>query len=203
MQLVTPPGALRQFMRFYVHLKLPLYLRCTLILCTCTAVLVAGPVVLMRHNPLRNPFALYARLFPGQSAAAVTRWPFVCRFTPTESPSPADIETCVLNPPDGPFSEVYVIILGQLINQTGFEVRGKELSLGDLVMLWGQPEIHWMKMMHGHVVSLTWATTGAASSVLSDSIRIDSMLPMRSVAFFGSGQNGLGQRDTPDGWLNQ
>jgi hypothetical protein len=97
-----------------------------------------------------DPFAPYSDLMPGQSRDALTQWEFNCATTIIPSFS----ESCSLTPESGIFSEIQVKFAADTgrIEKTVFLSRENRLSLGDLVLLWGKPEID----IYGRTANLRW-----------------------------------------------
>ena len=100
-----------------------------------------------------NPFSVYRNIMPGQSRDSVLRRGFKCQFNQI---MPSLEETCSLTPETGIFSEIQVRFVSApymgKVSQTIFKPREKMLPLGDLVLLWGRPEI----AIYGQTVNLHW-----------------------------------------------
>lgn len=134
----TTAGASQRLLPVF---RLPLYLHVTLVILAVTAVVLMGWVVLVRQ-PVQpeNPVAPYAEIFPGQPRSALMNLscPSFLGTSPTES---WVRDYCALTPQKSAFWQVSVVIKDSIVQRTDFAVRKDNLTLGDLVFLWGRPEV--------------------------------------------------------------
>jgi hypothetical protein len=105
------------------------------------------------EHDLRDPFAAFADLFPGQ--------PLDIRVLKAEKlscyldtlPALADVtERCTRALPTGPFSQINVTSWDGVVKSLDLRVRENGLSVGDLSLQWGYPEVHF----YGNWVTLSW-----------------------------------------------
>jgi hypothetical protein len=141
-------------------------------------VIVAVVTALTRHMPASsNLFSAYAHFFPGQLKSAVVARGFSC---PVSFFSPGVTEeSCILNLATGSFSQIQVTISHGVIFQTFFTLRGDWLKLGDLISLWGIPQIH----EYEHSVSFLWPGHGVVASAAIQTGQFSPFLPVRIIAF--------------------
>ncbi len=131
----------------------------TLVLLLTFAGLLAGIVgvtTVAKHvgqAPLSDPFTAYAAYFPGQPANSVTLAADGFRCELNTTPAPADLaEGCVLAGQTGAVSAIYVFIWDGTIARLDFTLHQGALSIGDLALLLGKPEIG----KSGRWISLNW-----------------------------------------------
>jgi hypothetical protein len=124
--------------------------RTALVLMTIASVSATALVTIPHNEPPFDPFAPYADILPGQSPDAVLQRGFNCRFNIT----PVYNESCTLTLETGIFSEIRVWIARDTgwVSRVVFIPREKTLTLGDLVFLWGSPEI----AIYSQLANLRW-----------------------------------------------
>lgn len=122
--------------------KLPVYLRIALVLVIGLGASTCGVVVLLRSTTQpTNPFASFADLLPRTPRSAIQAWGFVCPQSGEDDFEHYMGSTCILWPTEGLFAQVDVVISEGDIRQTVFTVSEDTLRVGDLMVLWGTPEI--------------------------------------------------------------
>ena len=107
-------------------------------------------------HPL-DRFAGFSDLFPGQQVDArqIEVAGFSCLLE--TAPVPADTSLrCSRDLGTGPFSHVSVVLWDGVVNQFEVTVREQSLRLGDLVLLWGDPEIS----VTNSLVMMRWPAAG-------------------------------------------
>lgn len=107
-----------------------------LVITSFSAVFVKAVAV---DQSLYNPFTSYTDTLLGKSWENVSQWGFICQFNPVVSPE----ESCSLLPENNLFSEIRVKIeasSGRVTNMT-FTPHEDVLTIGQLTLLWGKPEI--------------------------------------------------------------
>jgi len=107
----------------------------------------------------RDPVAEFADVLPGQPKSAIVARGFSCPALAYRSPN----EHCSLRPKRSAFSHVDVDIVSGRISHSSFNVRSNLLRVGELVLLWGIPEIE----AGANTVVLRWHridTTAIATS---------------------------------------
>lgn len=88
----------------------------------------------------RNPLSSFADVFPGQPVSAAQVRGFTCLLSAyggTATPN----QYCNLQQMEGAFSLVSVIVDGNMIREISFRLRDNSLNVGDLITLWGEPDI--------------------------------------------------------------
>jgi hypothetical protein len=88
-------------------------------------------------------------------------------------------ETCTLQPETGAFSYVRVVIYRHYIREIAFTVRTKALRVGDLMALYGKPEVE----EYTYSFYLYWRSRGISAIVLRYGGRYSLFLPVWSVSF--------------------
>ncbi len=164
--------------RFAIQLQLPLYLRLMFSLVVSMMVIVAGVMTFTRlMQPPANPFAPYADILPGHPKEVALERGFTC-FTNVFD----DGESCSRrDEPASPlFSAVHLSTLGDRIHTLGFTTSVNTLTLGDLVLLWGRPDIQ----LRGYVAQMQWPSPNVtALAVLSSGRPLNHFTPVAYIAF--------------------
>lgn len=89
-----------------------------------------------------NPdlFADYVGVMPGQPIGIADRLGFDCpAINRAEEPMPY---TCVIEPLTGEFARIYIRVIDDTIKRITFLVDGDQLTIADLIALWGEPEVN-------------------------------------------------------------
>jgi hypothetical protein len=71
-------------------------------------------------------------------------------------------ETCTSLLASGNFSQITVLVTQHEIRQTNFIMRGTALRIGDLIVLWGMPEVK----ITPYAIHLYWHGRGIHASTL-------------------------------------
>ena len=121
-----------QSVGYLTPLRIPAYLRLvfSLLIGFSGANLIVRTLAVTTLVP-PNPFATYADIFPGQPDSAIQSRAFSCRIQPEEHPIPTGI-LCSFVPTEGIFSKIKVITSQSAIQNTIFEIREKNLRVGDV-----------------------------------------------------------------------
>jgi hypothetical protein len=129
------------------------------------------------NQPAFNLFAPYADIMPGQPRDAVSRRGFECQFTPVPSLG----EFCSLAREIGGFSDIKVWIAqdGGLVRKVDFRLHVRTLTLGDLVLLWGKPEI----AIYAQTVNFRWANAHVTAIPQAYPGHLSYWLPITYVTF--------------------
>jgi len=110
---------------------------------TIVAVTFLAKIEVLRPEPLNDPLLAYADVFPGQSLSISRAHEFSCY--PRSNPRPVDVfAECVLRPQSGLFSQVNVLIWNGLIIRLVFRVHEHTVTVGDLLLWWGNAEFTWV-----------------------------------------------------------
>jgi hypothetical protein len=114
-------------------------IRTAFIVMTITAISEVTVMAIRRSEPPFDPFAPYADILPGQSREGVSARGFNCQFVT----GPHFEEICTLTPEASVFATIQPTIAVNTgrISRVVFWLREKTLTVGDLVILWGEPEI--------------------------------------------------------------
>ena len=146
-----------------------------------TALLVVGTLAKrLGERYLPDPFAAFTDFFPGQSldTRMLEAEGFSCYFDTL--PSPSDItERCARVLQTGPFSQISVTIWDGIVKWLDLNVRENELTVGDLSLRWGIPEVH----MSGSWVNLSWRNRCITGSGWSPSGRFTYFQALSWVSF--------------------
>ena len=167
--------AQRQWGRCIHSLYLPSYVRVVFIVFMGCAVVSVSAVSLARSTPVpSNPFAVYADIFPGQPGGAIQGRGYSCSTGINEY---LPNEHCTLNSASGAFSQIGVVIADNAIKNNNFILRGDTLRLGDLMLLWGTPDIQ----EQIHSVFLFWRRIGVTAIITEYAGYFSLHLPVRRV----------------------
>jgi hypothetical protein len=134
-----------------IHSTTP-YLLALLLLTSGFTALNLGARALTGRSRLVNPFAVYITVFPGQPRSAVPGRGFTCPMSAYSSSSSFAEEICVAWPKDGVFSQVTVASTHDRVQQITFILQPERLQVGDLVLLWGRPDME----LSSHAIYLHW-----------------------------------------------
>ena len=143
------------------------------VLVGCTAVNLGARSLGQSRAAARNPFFAYVDVLPGQPKSVAIARSFVC---PAQIYDTQD-EHCDFRPKSGVFSHVAVDIVDGTISYGSFTVRNKTLRVGDLVLLWGMPDIE----EHGFVVVLRWHHIDTIAMATSSAGKFSLMLGVNRV----------------------
>ena len=131
---------------------------------------------LIGRESIGDPFLAYASIVPGQHWGGTLEHEFSCSASTMPSPVIVGNE-CVNHLHTGPLSQVDVTIWDGFIIRANFTLRENVLRIGDLVLLWGKPDIRL-----GQYAALTWDNRRAiAVAYLSPSRRFDYLLSVSHV----------------------
>lgn len=125
-----------------------------------------------------NPFSAYANLFPGQSTSNVEMSKFTCALP--DADDRLIEEHCALKLLTGTFSEVGIITFGGIVRQISFIMREETLRVGDLMLLWGTPEVQ----KYSRSVYLFWQNRSVFALARRDNRLSSLSLPVLRVYFF-------------------
>jgi hypothetical protein len=177
MELVRRSGSHAQRGRIAIHFQLPLYLRFMLSLSLGISAMVACILTLTRFmQPSPNPFASFADVFPGQPRSAIEARGFSCALTPY----PTYAEACIYWPKTGDFSLVRIAFSSpDAVSSISFGARDNTLRLGDLVALWGRPEVH----KYGRSTYFFWFDGRVTGMASADVERVSLFSPVASIRF--------------------
>ncbi len=158
-----------------IYRSLSVYVRYMLSVCLGMLIMVANVTALTRYMPASsNFFSAYTQVFPGQARSAVLAHGFSCAIG--TYPVLPD-ESCTLNPAGGIFLQIQAVVSHGKIRQITFIPRKDMLRLGDLVALWGRPEIH----DYGASTVLQWPTAGVVASQIPRIGRLSLFSPLWNV----------------------
>lgn len=128
-------------------------------------ILTLAVTILARREAPADPFSVYLDILPGKPRSAVIERGFAC-------------ETCAYRPTSGAFSRIVVVVANGSIVSATFTARENQVTVGDLVLLWGTPNIQ----SRGRFASLNWSSPGAVVSViLPQNRRLPWFLPVSSI----------------------
>jgi hypothetical protein len=128
-----------------------------------------------------NPFAPYADVFPGQPRSAVVDRGFSCpSVRDYDTYQDTSEETCIFRPESDPFFDVQVVLSSDSIHQIMFAIHDNRLRVGNLIALWGKPEVQ----VKSHLVYLFWRSRKINALAPRDTGRFSLFLPVWKVYFF-------------------
>ena len=137
---------------------------------------VMALVTIPNNQPTPDPFAPYAGILLGQTHDSISHPEFDCQFDYMTSLE----ESCRLTLENGIFSEIYIWIAqdtGRI--KVAFMPREKTLTLGDLMLLWGKPEI----AIYSKTINFRWPNAHVTAVLQAYPGHISYWLPITYVAF--------------------
>lgn len=162
--------------------KLPLYLRIMLATLVSISVITLGVYALAQQmEQPSNPFSPYVDIFLGQPQSAVVAQGFSCAMYFNGGYYSGLDDYCTLKLAQGAVSSIGVLISQDVGRQITFGLRENTLRLGDLVALWGRPNVH----QYGPSVSFSWRRIGVTTLTLTYTRPFSLFIPVRSIYFVG------------------
>jgi hypothetical protein len=144
--------------------RLPPYLWAVLVMVIGFTALITGVRALAHDGlPSTNPFASFSDVFPGRTRTGIEALGFLCRTHPWSDGAGTPEELCESRPYSGPFSLISLSITQGHIRSSIFVARAGALQVGDLLALWGRPEVR----PNGHVPHLAWRRRGIGAVITS------------------------------------
>jgi hypothetical protein len=165
-----------------VPLWLPLYFWLMSYLLISVTIIVFG-VILAAKQEISDPFSVFSDLFGDDARQAALALGLTCRDTGLRS-HPQVADSCARNITHDVFSGVYLRLSGSVTSEISFWLQQNTLTLGDLVLLWGKPEIR----LYCETVVAFWpgrAATGFTAHTRTG--RISYYMPVLFVTFSRSG----------------
>ena len=157
-------------------IQLSLYLRMMLLLFTMMTVICVGWVGLVRWDiSAPNPFSAYTTIFPGQTLHKVIEQGFTC----TQSNPAEHHNYCTLSPVNGPFWYIHLVTAEDIVNSVTFCAREGALTIGDLALLWGKPNIQLFQRSG----LFKWSSIQTSADGLSPSWAFSYYFPVAHVTF--------------------
>lgn len=132
-----------------------------------------------------DPFASFVDIFPGQPLSAVEAHGLSCLVDNVGGSESPPVLICTLLPKSGTLSWVSVMVDQDAIHHTMFRMRENVLLVGDLIALWGQPEVY----MYSRSVYLRWRWRGIFAFASHDTGQLSFFLPVQSVTFAAKPQS--------------
>jgi hypothetical protein len=172
-----------------ISIRLPWFAWITLSLLTSITIIVMGVIVATRRE-VSNPFSDFGELFGDEARQAAVARGFTCQDRELNSRLQTLSGYCAQRDADTMFSGIYMWMSGNVADEISFSLRENALTLGDLMLLWGEPEIQ----LSCTVVAITWPAHrihGFAAPPPNG--QIGYFLPIRSVSFTRSGSSQWGQ----------
>ncbi len=158
-----------------LRIHLPLYLWFIFSILLAMVILIYCAMLLNQlTEPPANPFAAFAAVFPGQPSSAVQGKGFACSANPYGGYLD---EYCFVYPATGIFRQVRVMISYGTIRQIAFTTHKDAVMLGDLVALWGRPEVY----EYSQSVVLLWPGSGVRALQLSNTGQFSLFSPVGNV----------------------
>lgn len=159
--------------------QLPLHLRITFVLLFGFGVVLSAVMVRVRTStPPANPFVDSSWR---QAVDELEAQGFVCSVVGKDSYEWNTSEACVLFPSDGAFRSIFIfieeVVEGYPARQTVFTLRANTFRVGDLMALWGVPEIR----EFSRTASLLWRKDNAFAWVVEFDGQISPWLPVSKV----------------------
>jgi hypothetical protein len=172
-----------------ITIRLPHYIWLIFYLLTGITISVTG-VSMAAYREVSNPFAAFNDLFGDNARQAALARGFTCRDTRSGGLARTMSDYCAQRDIDEMFSGISMRMSGESAVEISFSLRENTLSLGDLVLLWGEPEIR----QSCTVVAITWPAHRIHGFAAPPSNgQISYFLPIQSVSFTRSGSPQWGQ----------
>jgi hypothetical protein len=142
-----------------------------------TLVILSIRLLLQTAVPL-DPFASVADVLAEQSESDLRERGFSCSATDNYNALTPQV-LCKFSPERGIFSTVAIMFVNGNVHNRFVLVRDGALTVGDLVRLWGRPDIH----QHGFWGQLEWPGSSDMDITVSYHGRYSLFLPVRSIVF--------------------
>lgn len=174
MEHITPRSPREWQSRTHVIHPLAYLLVALIVWMGFTVVILGAQGLGQDTEPPTNPFAAFAHFFPGQPGSAIQGYGFLCSrglyaYLPNEH--------CTLNPTEGAFSQIGVVISEDVIDEISFRMRDDTFRLGDLTLLLGKPEVR----ESSRSVYLFWRGSGVTAIVTEYTGHFSPFLRLRRV----------------------
>ena len=157
-----------------------LTIRIAFLVITITSFSMMVATAISRSRPPFDPFAPYTDILPGQSRDSVSQRGFQCQFNQIV---PSLQETCSLSPQTAIFSEIQTSFATNpysgRVSQTIFKLPENRLTYGDLVLLWGKPQI----AIYGQTANLRWRDPHITAVLQTTHRHFSYWTPITYVAF--------------------
>ncbi len=178
MERIQPNHRRFQPLHLSLRLQLPLYLWFMLGVFLGILFMVAAVTALTRYmQPPPNPFSSYVDVLPGHPKQAAIERGFTCFANMYD-----DGESCTRrDEPASPlFSRVHLSTLGDHIHTLSFNVYADTLTIGDLMLLWGRPDIQ----RSGRVAQVHWPSPSVTALAVGQSARpLNYFTPVVHISF--------------------
>jgi len=163
-----------------IPLPLPLYGWPIISLLIGVTIIVFG-VILAARREISDPFSIVSDLYGDDARQAAAALGLTCRDIALYS-NPHG--SCAQNITNDVFSGIYLRLSGDAAGEISFWLRQNTLTLGDLVLLWGKPEVR----LYCETVVAFWPGRDAVGfAPPSRSARISYEMPVLFVTFTRSG----------------
>ncbi len=165
----------------------PSYVRLMLIAAVAMAAVVTMWTLLFHQEvPPVNPFAETLEGVLGQPRQAIAAQSFSCSPSsggyPQSSPEHTVAEQsgyCSRAPVAGPFSLIGAALSRGVVRQVEFSMRAGALTVGDLALLWGRPNVR----IYRQSVNLEWPRIGISANGWAESWRFSYSIPVQRISF--------------------
>ena len=161
---------------------LPRYLLVALVLVGGFMVPFLGIRVLGKDSTLPDPLVAAADILSGQSESDLQAHGFLCSSTNLNNVDSTK-EWCVTNPPTGMFSTVAALFKNGVRSNVILTLREDTLSVGDLVRLWGKPQIY----QHDSWGQIEWHSNDDMDLAASYKGEYSLFRPVGSIVFTAAG----------------
>lgn len=159
-------------------IRLPVYLHVALLMLTPLVVVLTGWVVLIRReSPPANPFSAYAEIFPRRPSNSLIKQEFSCVSTRPDT-NPIDTQYCTHESESGLFWLITSTIKEGVIRRTDFKVREGALTLGDVMFLWGRPQVR----RYQQSVLLEWPNLGISGTGWAENRQFSYYMPVTRIS---------------------
>jgi hypothetical protein len=138
--------------------------------------------MLPQKAALPDPFVSLAEIFAEQSQSELQARGFLCSTTDNYK-APVQQTLCRFHPEVGTFSMIGIAFVDGNLHNHFVLVRNGALTVGDLVNLWGRPNIH----KHDFGGQLDWLDNGVIAVTVSYQGCYSLFLPVRSIVFMSTG----------------
>lgn len=165
----SPLGGIRLLLSPPVYLYPPL--RVSFIL----ALILTVWMGVVRRDLPASPFSTYSQILPGQPYSSASARDFSCdtyRKTGRR-------EYCTYSPTNGSFSLISVIFTDEVVSRINFAVRENTLNAGDLILVWGRPNIQ----LYRQSIILEWPDIGISAMAWAKNGRFQYFTPVEHVSF--------------------
>lgn len=145
-----------------------------------TITLAIGMGILLSYRPLTDPFVAISDLFTADKRELELERGFTCYDT-----NQPDDYWCIEYTANQPYSSIYIQVDSRTRKAVDLSFQKNPMRLGDLILLWGQPQT---LQLYCRLVVVVWSIQGfQVVSIVSQSHPLNYFAPIAFVTFMSRG----------------